>query len=144
MLEWVYLLFSTAQIHPFFIGGDFNLRHPLWDSSVSHRQRSCSNFIDWYDSKGLKLLNPTDTSTHVCDGTLDLALCLDNCVKCEIRSDLHTTSDHETLITNIRRARNTQGLAKLHYKALDKDIFLRLLGNSTHVPLISTEDDLVT
>ncbi|POS81799.1 hypothetical protein EPUL_006838, partial [Erysiphe pulchra] len=127
---------------PFFIGGDFNLRHPLWDSKVSHVQRSCSDFIDWYDSKGLKLLNPTDVPTHDRGSTLDLALCLDINATCEIRTELHTTSDHETLVTTLRCSRNTRSFNKLRYDSLDKDLFLQLLGKDVSLPLLSSKDDV--
>lgn len=127
---------------PFFIGGDFNLRHPLWDSSASQAQRSCSNFIDWYDNKGLILLNPTNVPTHDRGGTLDLALCLDTNSKCEIRTDLHTTSDHETLVTTIRWMRSYRNLGRLRYNAIDEDLFRRLLGNRHSVPSLMSKDDL--
>ncbi|POS85862.1 hypothetical protein EPUL_004035 [Erysiphe pulchra] len=68
--------------------------------------------------------------THNRGGTTDLTFCLDERARCEIRPDLHTTSDHETLA------------AKLRYKDLNNELFLRLLGNNQYPPEISSRTDL--
>lgn len=52
-------------------------------------------------NKGLKLLNPGGVLTHNRGKTIDLAFCLENCSKCEIRPDLHTASGYETLVATI-------------------------------------------
>ena len=87
--------------NPFFVGGDLNLRHPLWDSKVEYSRTTCDSLIEWYGSKCLKLLNPTKTPTHNRGGTLDLAFCTDERANYEIRTDPHTTSDHETLVSSL-------------------------------------------
>lgn len=127
---------------PFFIEGDFNLRHPLWDSSISQVQHSCSKFIDWYENKGLILLNHTDIPTHHNGETLDLAPCLDTNAKCEVRTDLHTISDHKTYITTVRWMRSSRNPGKLWYNALDEDLFCLLFGNKYSVPLLTSKDDI--
>lgn len=68
---------------PYFVCGDFNLRHPSWDSSTSSISSSSSDLIDWYENKGLKLLNPMGIPTHNRGGTIDLAFCLDESARCE-------------------------------------------------------------
>ncbi|RKF61981.1 hypothetical protein GcC1_151012, partial [Golovinomyces cichoracearum] len=88
---------------PFFIGGDFNLRNPLWDLNVDHPYAASQALIDWYSSRGHKLLNPTETPTHNRGGTLDLAFSTNSRARCEIRPDQHTTSDHETLDSTLFR-----------------------------------------
>ncbi|KAI0992520.1 hypothetical protein K3495_g15665 [Podosphaera aphanis] len=115
---------------PYFAGGDFNLRHPLWDSKFTESRSSCTKLIDWYGCKGLRLLNPTNTPTHNRGGTLDLAFCTDESATCEIRTDLHTTSDHETLVSTLCWDRRITSDSKLQYKALDSELFLKLLGNN--------------
>lgn len=35
---------------PCFVGEDFNLRHPSWDSSTTFTLSSCSNLIEWYEN----------------------------------------------------------------------------------------------
>ncbi|KAI0994992.1 hypothetical protein K3495_g13189 [Podosphaera aphanis] len=129
---------------PFYVGGDFNLRHPLWDSSVSYAQRTCTDLINWYENKGLKLLNPTETPTHNRGGTLDLVFCSDNSAKCEVRPDLNTSSDHETLLTSLRWSALPHGATKLRYSALDNDLFLRLLNSHHDSVPISAQEDLET
>ena len=32
--------------NPFFVGGDFNLRHPLWDPIVDHARTNCDSLIE--------------------------------------------------------------------------------------------------
>ncbi|POS84925.1 hypothetical protein EPUL_003509 [Erysiphe pulchra] len=126
---------------PFFVGGDFNLRHPLWDSSVFQAYSSCSDLIDWYDKKGLGLLNPIETSTHNCGGKLVLSFCSENSTVCEICLESQTTSDYGTLVTSINSTRHNQNTGKLCYKDLDNELFLRLLGNNHHhIPLPWLED----
>ncbi|POS87924.1 hypothetical protein EPUL_000189, partial [Erysiphe pulchra] len=51
--------------------------------------------------KDLSLLNLTDIYTHNQSDTLDLAFCSPIDTKCEVPLDLHTTLDHETLLTSI-------------------------------------------
>lgn len=127
---------------PYFIAGDFNLRHLLWDLTNSTPRPACQELIDWYGSHNLHLLNPTETPTHNRGGTIDLAFCIDNNAKCEVRTDLHTISDHETLVTTIHRESQTGGLGKLRYKDIDKELFLHLLGRPTGPGLIRSQDEL--
>lgn len=56
-----------------------------------------------YLEKKFSLLNPPETPTQKYDTTLDLAFCSHFGATCTIRADLHTTSDHETLISIIPR-----------------------------------------
>jgi len=125
---------------PFFVGGDFNLKHPSWDSSSTYASAHAADLLRWASQKNLSLLNPTETATHRCGGTLDLAFCSRVGATCTIRSDLHTTSDHETLISIIPCTNfNTGGFeGRLRYDSCDEKLFLTLLGTSKYVPLISS------
>ncbi|POS85683.1 hypothetical protein EPUL_004132 [Erysiphe pulchra] len=115
------LLSSTDK--PYFIGGDFNLRHPLWDLTATHPHASCRDIIDWYSTKELQLLNPTEVSTHSRSATLDLTFCIDKNAKCEVKADFHTTSDYETL-------------------ALDDEIFYQLLEKTNDNRALETQEEL--
>ena len=134
------LLKCTKQ--PLYVGGDFNLRHPLWDMTNTSPSAACQDLIDWYSSLNLILLNPLNVSTHNRGGTIDLAFCTDENAKCEIRADLHTTSDHETLITTLQIQKLAKSMGKLRYKDLDKDLFLRLLSSCQASPSITSAAEL--
>ena len=134
------LLSCTSS--PFFVGGDFNLRHPAWDAIATDSRASYEALIDWYGSKGLMLLNPTQTPTHNRGGTLDLAFCTDKNASCEVRADLHTTSDHETLVSCLSLNWKSPRESKLRYKATDNDLFLKLLGNIRAPPIIASQKEL--
>lgn len=51
------LLSSTNTLD--FVGGDFNVRHPLWDLTAIHPHTYYRDVIDWYSTRDLHLLNPT-------------------------------------------------------------------------------------
>ncbi|POS86706.1 hypothetical protein EPUL_002192 [Erysiphe pulchra] len=76
----------------YFVGGDYNLQHALLDLDVDHPQATSQAFIDWHSSRGLKLLNPTETPTHNCSGTLDLSFSTDNKARCEVSILFRETS----------------------------------------------------
>lgn len=128
---------------PYFVGGDFNLKHPSWDSSSVHASPHAMDLLQWVSQKNLSLLNPTETPTHRCGGTLDLAFCTQVGATCTIRADLHTTSDHETLISTILLAGLDIGgfEGRLRYDSRDEKLFLTLLGTSQNVPQIFSSLD---
>ncbi|POS81998.1 hypothetical protein EPUL_005489, partial [Erysiphe pulchra] len=129
---------------PYFVAGDFNLRHPLWDSTINTPKPACQELIDWYNAQNLHLLNPTESPTHNRGGTIDLDFCADNNAKCEVRIDLHITSNHETLITTIHRQIQRVGPGKLRYQHIDKEVFTHLLGRSGCPSPIRSRDELET
>jgi retrotransposon-encoded endonuclease len=58
--------------------GDFNTHHPWWDS-LSRKSLDADQFVDWIESKGLKLLNTPGEATFFCpnlirESVLDLTL----------------------------------------------------------------------
>ncbi|KAI1002252.1 hypothetical protein K3495_g5948 [Podosphaera aphanis] len=122
----------------FFVGGDFNLRHPAWDSIATDSRASCEALIDWYRSKGFMLLNPTQTPTHNCGGLLNLAFCANKNASCEVRADLNTTSHHETLVSSLCLNWKSPRESNFRYKAIDNDLFLILLGNTHALPIIAS------
>lgn len=100
--------------------------------------------IEWAGEKNLCLLNPTDISTHNRGGTLDLAYCSQIGAKCEIPLDLHTTSDHETLVTSIPLSGdiNQDTSGRLRYNSLDKDLFIKILSRNQENSMLHTEEDI--
>ncbi|POS86187.1 hypothetical protein EPUL_002656 [Erysiphe pulchra] len=86
---------------PDFVAGDFNLRHRIFDSFTTSTSQEATDLIDQGREKDLILLNLTNVSTQSRGSTLDLAFCSQIDANCEAPLDLHTTSDHETLLTTI-------------------------------------------
>lgn len=128
----------NSSDNPFFIGGDFNLKHPSWDSSNPSASPKATDLINWTAERNLSLLNPTNIPTHRAGGTLDLAFCSQLGATCTIRTDLHTTSDHETLLSLIPCGRNGIPTSKgrFRYDSRDENLFLSLLGDSQNIPRI--------
>lgn len=52
---------------PYFVAGDWNVRHPLWDSSASHPTHAGSSIYSWLMETNCVLLN-TGSPTHVWGG----------------------------------------------------------------------------
>lgn len=130
--------FSMPPKYPFFIGGDFNLKYPFWDSSSTYISPHASDLLQRVSQKNLSLLNPSETPTHRNSGRLDLAFYSQVGATYTIRSDLHATSNHESLISIIpQTALNTRGFeGRLCFDPWNKKLFLTLLGNSENVPHI--------
>lgn len=82
----------------YIVAGDFNTRHPLWDSRATASRKSIE-LADWAQTNDLVLTSPIDKSTHSRGNTLDLAFTNNPHVQCNIEEHLHTTSDHETLVS---------------------------------------------
>ncbi|POS81979.1 hypothetical protein EPUL_005941, partial [Erysiphe pulchra] len=97
-----------------------------------------------YPTKELQLLNPTKDSTHSRGGTLDLAFCIDRNAKCEVRTDFHTTSDHETLVTTIYKDQQLRAAVKLRNKALNDEIFHQFLEKANNNRALETQEELRT
>ncbi|POS82421.1 hypothetical protein EPUL_005139, partial [Erysiphe pulchra] len=99
-----------------FVGGDFNLRHPAWDSYITSTSTESTALIDWARKKDLCLLNPTDNPTHN-RGTI-----------------VSTISLHG----NIFEGR----LGRLRYDSLDETRFLTLLGHRRCPQILESIEDL--
>ncbi|POS86246.1 hypothetical protein EPUL_001155, partial [Erysiphe pulchra] len=85
-----------------------------------------------------------NSPTHNRGETIDLVFCIDEKARCEVRKDLHTTSDHETRVTTIRieklekskgklRSRTAPGLTsttelEIEISLLIQDIQIALTG----------------
>ncbi|POS84656.1 hypothetical protein EPUL_004056, partial [Erysiphe pulchra] len=82
----------------YLVAGDFNTRHPLWDFRASASRKS-EELVEWAETNGLVLASPIDESTHSRGSTLDLVFTNNPYIQCNIEEHLHTTSDHETLLS---------------------------------------------
>lgn len=80
------------------VAGDFNTRHPLWDSRA-RSSRHAEELANWALQNELSLASPADESTHNRGNVLDLVFTNILGAQCNVEEHLHTTSDHETLVT---------------------------------------------
>lgn len=97
------LLPSSATASPYLLAGDFNLRHPLWQSSCTPSPKAAP-FSEWAEQQQLSLTLPPDTPTHG-PNMIDLAwanssLCTQG-VRSEVPDDLPPLADHEPILTSI-------------------------------------------
>lgn len=63
---------------PFFIGGDWNAHHSLWDPSIARPNRAGSSTFSWYLDTGICILNsglPTHFQTATTASAIDLSFC---------------------------------------------------------------------
>lgn len=91
------------------ICGDFNTDCHLWNEARDE-SRDVEELVSWYDRSGVTLTSPPDVITHNRGGVLDLtfatpALLARGELRTEVRPDLASGGDHETLLTTISRAR---------------------------------------
>ncbi|OJD23222.1 DNA replication complex GINS protein psf3, partial [Blastomyces percursus] len=92
-------------------------------------------------SQGLQLLNPADSPTHQRGGTLDLSFCLANAA-CRIAPELHSTSDHETLVISITNLQNGPIADKKPSLATcNVERFLQLLSPLTSLTSPNVEEE---
>lgn len=105
------------------IAGDFNTRHPYWDSRARVSKRA-EELVNWAHQNNLILVSPANECTHRRGSVLDLVFTNILGTQCSIEEHLHTTSDHETLITTIPLkdlpVKNTQDRFKLTPEAIPR------------------------
>lgn len=82
------------------IAGDFNTRHPIWDSRAEATGRA-EELVNWMQNSDLDIISPINLPTHDRGSTLDLTFSNILGANCTIEEHLHTTSDHETLLTTV-------------------------------------------
>lgn len=82
---------------------DINLHHTDWDNRTRNLCIQARELADWISDNHATYELKTDTITHARDGTLDLVISSrtisDRITECYVVPELHTTSDHETLVT---------------------------------------------
>ena len=130
------------------IAGDFNLKHDLWQPSTQQMSPRAEALIQWTTTNHLSLISPIGEPTHNKGNTLDLTWASEALLKSDISTqiteDLHTTSDHHTLLTHIHHGPGPR-LPKsetTHYRldTTDKSLFYDTLeATITHSQAIATE-----
>jgi len=115
-----------------FMAGDFNLHHHTWQPSYPHSTSSADPFVVWTEERRLSLTSEIDIPTHAQGNVLDLAFASHHVVSLGVETtaavQLHTTSDHSPLITEINwDQRFQEHPARLKPGTLDTEKFLKLL-----------------
>lgn len=82
------------------IAGDFNTRHTNWDSQAGSSRRA-EEVTEWAQHNSLLLISPVDEGTHSRGSVLDSVFTNILGAQFTIEKHLHTTSDHETLVSII-------------------------------------------
>lgn len=112
--------------------GNFNLRHPNWQPELSTMSANSAALVEWTDAAELALISPAEEPTHKDGNVLDLAWASANIygATTSIETALHTTSDHETLLTRIPLTAAEpppSGPGRFRVKTMDEELFLRVL-----------------
>ena len=153
-------LFSTTiPSLPCMLAGDFNLRHPSWQTTGPTSTKAAP-FLTWAVNQQLSLTLPPNTPTHG-PNMIDLvwansALCTQG-VLSEVPDDLPPLADHEPIITSINwgSPRQTRQNPPLRWSTFDDALFQQTLSWScmpvhqsiaelSHTPSSSQLDRLTT
>ncbi|TIC95781.1 putative RNA-directed DNA polymerase from transposon BS [Colletotrichum higginsianum] len=118
------------------VAGDFNLRHWTWQPEATSSS-DADDLVEWTETVGLVLLSPIGEATHKDGNTLDLCWASGSLhgASTSIETSLHTTSDHESLLTRVPLALTdpvdpTPGRFRLD--TMDEKLFLDILQRSIH------------
>lgn len=117
---------------PVLVAGDFNLKHPLWQTNTNPSSQATA-IADWAVQQNLCLTIQPDSPTRG-RNTLDLAWATPALarlgISTEVSRELHTTSDHQTLWTKIcicSQQQSTQANGRFRMDILDTEAFERAL-----------------
>lgn len=109
--------------------GDFNIRHRHWDYTTDAAPGKGDDLLQWTATHRLDILNPFETPTHNRGGTLDLCFSSYPGASCKVHHDLHTGSDHESLVLSLPLAQAlTPPPGKLRYQSIDQERFAQLIS----------------
>lgn len=82
------------------VAGDSNLRYTLWDIFARNSNKS-EELLEWTHANSRFLASPSNESTYTRGSVLDLVFTNIIDTQGSIVKHLHTTSNHETLVTTI-------------------------------------------
>lgn len=102
----VSLMTQSIPAHPCLVAGDFNLKHPAWQSAARPSPRA-EPFLAWTESQNLTLTLPPDSPTRG-QNMIDLVWANDSTlamgISSEVATDLPPVADHEPIISTIKWA----------------------------------------
>lgn len=134
---------SFCSTMPTILGGDFNMKHPLWQPGASSSGSLPSDFVAWLERSNLSLALPPGSQTRG-NNTLDLVFGNERATalgaRAEVTKDLAIGSDHEPIAVTLPLRRNPGQeplpAAPLRLKTCDTERFLQVLREA--VPDIGT------
>ena len=132
------LMTQTTLSLPCLIAGDFNLQHPIWQSSARPSPRA-EPFLSWSESQDLTLTLPPDSPTqgqNMIDLSWANSTLLSLGISSEVAADLPPLADHEPIITTIQWGMNNlpQDTPPFHWSTLNEKSFQETIqGEKKHV-----------
>ena len=95
---------QSIPAHPCLVAGDFNLKHPAWQSAARPSPRA-EPFLAWTESQNLTLTLSPDSPTRG-QNVIDLTWANDSMlalgISSEVTTDLPPVADHEPIISTIK------------------------------------------
>lgn len=114
--------------------GDINLHQTERDNRTINPLQPAIKLADWITENGAVYEHFPGTKTHNRGGTIDVVISSarisPNVVECYIEPSLHTTSDHETIVTTVELGLEfckENGKGKFQLGKLDEKQFLACL-----------------
>ena len=101
-------------------GGDFNVHHDMFEPGVEPKHQG-SLLAQWATNSGMDYIGQAGIPTQRHGHVLDLQFSNVPFAHSAIRTDLHSGSDHETLVTNIP-GRGNVPLDQFHYRIPEKEL----------------------
>ncbi|RAL61911.1 hypothetical protein DID88_002400 [Monilinia fructigena] len=96
------------------VGGDFNVWHDMFEPGVRSTHRG-ADLARWSSESNMDFIGTPGEPTHNAGHVLDLTFSNIPFASTIVRKDMHTGSDHETLVTSLPN-RGVQTLEQHHYR----------------------------
>ncbi|RAL64782.1 hypothetical protein DID88_001379 [Monilinia fructigena] len=96
------------------VGGDFNAWHDMFEPGVRSTHRG-ADLARWSSESNMDFIGTPGEPTHNAGHVLDLTFSNIPFASTIVRKDMHTGSDHETLVTSLPN-RGVQTLEQHHYR----------------------------
>ncbi|ODM21471.1 hypothetical protein SI65_02315 [Aspergillus cristatus] len=137
------LMAQTTPSLPCLIAGDFNLQHPIWQSSARPSPRA-EPFLSWTESQDLTLTLPPDSLTqgqNMIDLSWANSALLSLGISSEVATDLPPLADHEPILTTIQWGTNDLpwDTPPLRWSTLNDELFRETIqGETRHVDWVTS------
>ena len=131
------LMRQSIPSYPCLAAGDFNLRHPAWQSSA-RPSPGAEPLLRWTESQDLTLTLPPDSPTrgpNMIDLTWANNALLHLGISSEVATDLPPLADHEPILTTIKWGPNNSAwdLPPLRWSTLDEKLLQETLQGETRL-----------